>query len=224
MSLYLFLEYHFYRLQGIDHKWFNLKRGKMYLPLSPVISGNGRRLESREPQTEEVLKSILKPGMNVLEIGACMGEFTLLISKLIGNTGKCYSIEPFPKYARIFKMNIDANKLANVVHLPYAVGKGVGEISFSDDDNASYNGIKEIWDFAPLKKVTTERGDGKITKVPVVKISDLIHKEKLDIDFIFMDIEGRETLVFDDLYKHTPQISFLIFTLKAINAFTEIKP
>jgi FkbM family methyltransferase len=208
LGAYLFIEYRVYRMSGADSKWFNLKRGRMYLPLSPTVKGNSRRFEVREPYTEKVLRDHAKPGMTVFEIGAAMGEFTLVISKLIGEKGKCYTFEPFPKYVKYLTMNIAENNLKNVIHVNKAVGAKHGEIEFSLDDEASYTGIRSLWKFNPQRNFANTRSTGELLKVPVVPISDYINKENIDVDFLFMDIEGCETLVFEDMLANVPMDKF----------------
>lgn len=47
-----------------------------------------------EPEVDRILRKIIKPGYVCLEVGACCGEHTTLLSKLVGNKGKVISIEP----------------------------------------------------------------------------------------------------------------------------------
>lgn len=202
LTLFFWIEYHIYKARGIDHKWFNLKRGKMYLPLSPTFKDNRRRFGLREPYTEKILKRCLKPGMTVFEIGPCMGEFTLRIADYIEDSGHCYTFEPFPKYVDIMEKLIEGNDLKNVTLVPRAVGNGPGEVAFSSEDKGSVDAVNTMWNFKPKKKIDVKEKTGKITKVPILKISDFIKEKDLSVDFLFMDIEGCETLVFDDLFEN----------------------
>ena len=50
-----------------------------------------------EPGTTDFVKRILKKGMNVINIGANIGYFTLLAAKSVGPEGKVFAFEPFQK-------------------------------------------------------------------------------------------------------------------------------
>ena len=50
----------------------------------------------REIAETETVKKIVKPGMCILEIGANVGYYTILMGKLVGKNGKIYAYEPYP--------------------------------------------------------------------------------------------------------------------------------
>ncbi len=202
-ELYLRIEYLFYRLFGREDKVFQLKRGALILPLAPLLRMNDRRYELKEPYTDSVLHKILKPGMTVFEIGACEGYFTVLISKLIGEKGRCYSFEPMPKYADYLEKNIQLNSLTNVIQMRKAVGlKDSEPITFSDEDETSYRAISKLWNFSPLKSIDQSAGATARNRVEVISISQFMKEKNLRPDLIFIDVEGCETLVFDDLLRN----------------------
>src|SRR6185312_182451 len=49
-----------------------------------------------EPETRRVLAGIIKPGMVMLDIGAYVGQFTLVASRVAGDQLKILAIEPTP--------------------------------------------------------------------------------------------------------------------------------
>lgn len=68
-----------------------------------------------EPETRELFKGIIKPGMTVADVGAQVGYFTLLFARLVGANGKVLSWEPDPAIHPILRKNIEANNLARTV-------------------------------------------------------------------------------------------------------------
>ena len=50
-----------------------------------------------------ILKQNIYQGNTVLDIGANIGYYTLIMSKLVGSTGKVYAFEPEPKNFEILK-------------------------------------------------------------------------------------------------------------------------
>ncbi len=98
------------------------------LELGPV-SGEGLSLlqayEEYEPGTQWVFRKLLRPGMNVADLGAHVGFFTLLAAGLVGLAGRVYAFEPHPENFTILKKNISLNQCTNVL----AVGKAVSDRS-----------------------------------------------------------------------------------------------
>ena len=60
------------------------------------------RIEGRrEPETTATIKSLVRRGGKVLELGGCYGYFTILMAKCTGPGGKIVSIEGTPNNYRI---------------------------------------------------------------------------------------------------------------------------
>ena len=47
-----------------------------------------------EPETRELLLRLFRPGMVVLDVGANVGEYTLLAARSVGLNGKVHAFEP----------------------------------------------------------------------------------------------------------------------------------
>ena len=58
-----------------------------------------------EKETTELFKKIIKPGMTVIDIGAHIGYFTRLFSKLVGEKGKVFAFEADPINFSFLKRN-----------------------------------------------------------------------------------------------------------------------
>ena len=83
-----------------------------------------------EPMTTKVFKSILKEGMNAIDVGANIGYFTLLASKLVGVNGKVWAVEPEPHNLQCLLDNVALNKLTNVVAFEKAASDRNGKAVF----------------------------------------------------------------------------------------------
>lgn len=71
-----------------------------------------------------------KHGDVVIDVGAHIGRYTLLVSNLVGDRGKVVSFEPDRSNFRILSMNVGLNKLRNVTLLPFVAGEFDGETIF----------------------------------------------------------------------------------------------
>lgn len=60
------------------------------------------------------LKGCLRPGMVVIDIGANIGEVSLVSAKLVGALGRVWAFEPLNAIADKLQSNIDSNKLKQV--------------------------------------------------------------------------------------------------------------
>lgn len=68
-----------------------------------------------EPRETNLFKKIVRHGMTVIDLGANIGYYTLIASKLVGESGKVYAFEPEPDNFNILVKNININNLKNVV-------------------------------------------------------------------------------------------------------------
>jgi len=59
--------------------------------------------------------------MNVFDLGANFGWFTLVLSKTVGSSGRVYSFEADPSLVNILKENVKLNNFSNISILSFAV-------------------------------------------------------------------------------------------------------
>lgn len=147
-----------------------------------IYSGRYEREETK------LIGKLVKPGMTVMDIGANIGYFTLLMATLVGPKGRVHAFEPNPKVLYRLRRNISANPGLSdgriVVH-PVALGDKHGEADFycPVEGSEGVGGLKDI-KRAPLDN---------IFRVPVLTLDTLVEENGIGaIDFIKMDIEGGE--------------------------------
>jgi len=146
----------------------------------------------REPETTSIIKSLLRPGDKVLEIGGCYGYFTMLMANAVTHSGKVVSIESLPKNYEIQKTNIQQNDFKNIECYNRFIGK-VGEIvEFDINDESNSQGISNI---------NNSRIDENISKISVkcINIADFLNEIEFAPTYIFMDIEGFEVEAIEQL-------------------------
>ncbi len=73
-------------------------------------------LEDRawEPVETEALRQELRRGDVVVDVGANIGYYTILASRLVGEGGKVYAFEPEPDNFAMLQKNLKANGCTNV--------------------------------------------------------------------------------------------------------------
>ncbi len=154
---------------------------KIYVDQNDHAVGAAMGLVQYEPHVTAIFKQYVKPGMQVLDIGANIGYFSLLAASLVGETGKVFSVEPNPENCKLLEASKKSNSYTQISVLQFAAGRASGLLSL----NTSYsNGTTSTLsdDIALLQASRT---------VPAMKLDDYKGLDG-DVDFIKIDIEGAE--------------------------------
>lgn len=139
---------------------------------------------SYEKETVVLFKKIIKPGTVIMDIGAHIGYFTRLFSKLTGPKGMVYAFEADPENFQLLKRN--TNHLKNVKIYQLAITDQFGAIDFYHYDEKT--GCNSILSNAPVafqkRKITVSASD----------LDTILKTEGVNrVDLIKMDIEGGES-------------------------------
>ena len=122
----------------------------------------------------------LSAGMVVLDVGANVGCFAMLASKIVGENGRVIAIEAIEENFTCLQKTLDANRLTNVVPLRLAVGEKDGEIAIS------------LSQLSGNHSAVFRRSDVSVT-VPMRSLDSIVRQLALHrIDFIKVDVEGME--------------------------------
>lgn len=166
-------------IPGLDFKIRLIKRDKHF---SPVVAA----LRLWEPAVTRTLVRLVKPGDVVFDVGAYLGWYTIIASKLVSN-GAVFSFEPNPLVFNVLKENVELNHLQNVKLFNVALSDHTGSdiLSFS-----SSNLLSAI--------VSVKKGSNNLRNFPV----DLMTLEKVansntvgSIRLLKIDVEGHEPSV-----------------------------
>lgn len=139
-------------------------------------------------------EDVLAPGMTAFDVGANMGLYTLLMAKLVGQTGIVHSFEPEPDNFGRLGVNVALNGCANVKARQTAVFSASGRRPLSVYErrlNAWHSlGAPALADpFRPgalATPVTT-------VEVETVALDDYCREEEVArIDVLKIDVEGAE--------------------------------
>lgn len=148
------------------------------------VCGSLRDSRDYEAAVTSIVKKVLSPGMSFVDIGANIGYFTLLASRLVGETGKVFAVEPYPYNLKLLNLNLMLNACSNVEVLPFALAEKKGFLNYDDSAGNSGNVFAlEANLEAMLESVL----------VYSVRLDDVLASAK-PIDLIKMDIEGAEYL------------------------------
>jgi len=130
-----------------------------------------------------LLPDKIKEGDTVVDVGANIGYYTILFSKLVGDMGRVFAFEPDPVNFAILKKNIALNNCANVVLEQKAVSNKSGKLTlYINDEN---RGDHRIYDSGDERKTV---------EIEVTRLDDYV---KSPINFLKMDVQGAEIFVLE---------------------------
>lgn len=170
--------------------------------LANVVDGPLMFLDTRDPVNVAIMvlgywedwisktfRSVVKPGMTVLDIGAHHGYFSLLAGMLVGPTGVVHAFEPNPFHHKNFLKSVSLNGMYGRVKLnKVLLSNETGEIEIATcgegGTSIQFLGLEEI------------NGVTKMT-VPQGALTDYLPSLKADV--IKIDIDGAEPLIMDSL-------------------------
>lgn len=164
-------------------------------------------LEEQQDWFEDEIKfvrQLIKPGMQIIDIGANYGCYALTMAKLTGAEGRLWAFEPCSSTADHLQQSIDANGLDHIELIRAALSNRQGEATLSTQDNAELNSL------------SNDIGGTGSETVPLYRLDDCIRNYGWkDIDFLKLDAEGEEIRILEGGEKFFQTFSPLVmFELK----------
>ena len=148
-------------------------RGKRWI----VGSGtHGCWLGTYEYDKVRVFERCVRPGDVVYDVGAHVGNYTLLASELVGPAGRVFAFEPLPRNLRFLREHVRLNKAANVTIVDAAVAGREGKAFMSKGASSSEGRL----------------GPAGEIEVRTVGLDELVSEGLPAPKCIKMDIEGGE--------------------------------
>ena len=140
-----------------------------------------------EPNVTAAFRRLLGPGDVCLDVGAHIGYFTLLASRLVGPDGHVYAFEPSPRNYRALCANLARNGVENVTALQLAAGSSGGTAVLHEGPGTNTGR-------ATLNPITAELGrqrDQVVVEVTPV-LARVATDELARVRVVKIDVEGSE--------------------------------
>lgn len=154
------------------------------------LRGSPWQCSPREVEEQTVMRKFVRSGDTVFDIGANIGLHTVLLSKLVGPSGKLFVFEPNAELLKPLRDTV--SKLRNAALHPFALSdtNGISNLFVVEDDHS----------LASLSNWTSNSpADLAIHTVgcEMRRMDDLVANASLPRpDFIKCDVEGAELKVF----------------------------
>jgi FkbM family methyltransferase len=143
-----------------------------------------------EWETYHFLESWLKPGMTVIDVGANVGQYSLLASAGVGAGGRVRALEPHPGLYAVLCRNLRRARCANAVAHPLALGAADErrDLFLHRIDNVGASAFRPLDPSRP----------GPSVRVAATTLDAYVEAEGLrQVDLVKIDVEGAELEVLD---------------------------
>ncbi len=140
----------------------------------------------------------IKPDMQVLNIGANAGLYSIIASKLVGPSGTVHAFEPSSQNFALLRENIELNGCLNVVANNFALANFQGQLTLNRD--ALHPTCDGHFFVRSLSETSSDALD-IIEVIPCTTLDAYWHEacggNTSPVDFIVIDVEGAELSVFE---------------------------
>lgn len=195
-----------------------------------------------EPLGTELTRNLVKPGDTVFDIGANIGYYTILFSKIVGPKGRVIAFEPTHFYRNILDKNVRQNQADNVEIIPYGLSDHMDhrEIAIGNS-SATMHWSEEIppssCEIIQLKSLDTTIEDLNINSLAFIKVDIDGHEPfflrgalktiKLYSPVILMEISHENYLESGitawNFYHELKEIGFNIYSEKTRKQYCDLK-
>jgi FkbM family methyltransferase len=159
--------------------------GQMLLDTNDRLARRIRCEEAFEPAVRCEMERIASRRVNVIDIGANIGYYTILTSRLIGPGKQVFSFEPQPGVVSKLRRNIEASGLPNVTVFPFALSDVAGRVPF----HVPHQGAESHGSFYANGRFRVM----KIVDVETRRLDDVWQQlGSPEIGLVKMDAEGAE--------------------------------
>ena len=138
----------------------------------------GLRSGSYEPHLTAVFERLCSPGMTVVDVGANVGYFSMLASRLVGPTGTVIAVEPSSDNCRLLLSSLRDQAITNVDLLPVACDAETGWAYYSSHVGSN-GGLIDDRDLLARPGVV----------VPTFRLDGLVEGP---VGLLKLDVEGAE--------------------------------
>jgi len=132
----------------------------------------------------EFVSQYLQPGNTVMDIGANIGLFAVVMGRTIGQGGEVIAFDPVPTNIVRLKSNLSENGISAEAVYELALGSVNAQMELKMSDDTAY---------PSMHKVEYGFGNGQVIQVNVKRLDDVWHERgRPMISFVKMDVEGAE--------------------------------
>lgn len=160
--------------------------------------------------TNFLMNEVVEEGMTIVEVGANIGYYTVLMASKIGPSGKLYSFEANPTVFDVLYQNMAVNGLLDRVTLVNKAASAKNEM-LDFYTLKRYQGSSSVVQFSE-KFASHYRDEVELLKVEAVALDEFLPPSHHRVDLLKMDAEGSEALIYrgmKSIISQNPQIKIV---------------
>ncbi|MFN0058915.1 MAG: FkbM family methyltransferase [Planctomycetota bacterium] len=168
--------------------WATITGGaRALVPLDDYIGRAMYFVGDLDRKVSWVCKRIVRPGDNVVDIGANLGLIALQLARLVGPSGRVHAFEPIPQLLGLLEQSIVRNGLRNIHLHRVALGAEDGELELWVPEHHAGRAS-----FVRMGNATSK------IRVPIKRLAEFSTQPGMDaIRLLKIDVEGFEPQVFN---------------------------
>jgi FkbM family methyltransferase len=162
-----------------------------------------------EPNLTAFVQQRVRPGDVVVDVGANVGYFTLLASRLVGDAGRVVAIEASPRVFGLLNRNIALTGARNVRAINVAVSDRHGSLPIyaGPPDNVGATSVRDDWYGGGRERFEAT--------VPAAPLASLLEPDELQrVRLLKIDVEGAELPVvlnlLDTMHEFGPDMDIVV--------------
>jgi FkbM family methyltransferase len=132
-----------------------------------------------EPMLVEWIRSHVKPGTTVIDVGAHIGFLSVVLSRAVGPSGHVIALEPALENIRYLRTNLERNRARNVRVEVLAADSHTGKRAFNITGSTDSHGFYDH----PLTPTMS------VIEVETISLDELVTSP---VELIKIDVEGAE--------------------------------
>lgn len=155
------------------------------------------RRGERELEQKLILERELRAGMRVLDLGANIGYYTVMMARLVGQRGRVYAVEPIARNFDLLSRNVSRNAIADRTELQQiAIAGEDGEKPLWISERSNWHSFHPpaVDASVPWKRKYHRTMVGQV-RVATRSLAGYL-AERPPVDLLRMDLEGYETEIF----------------------------
>lgn len=153
----------------------------------------------QEFETTSWLRSVVREGMTVIDVGANVGQMTLEMAVLVGPRGRVFAIEPGEGNLEYLREHVQGNGLSDRVEVIAAACAEVdgGEVTFFIGSTDGVSSVGSGHNIVGAEAITKQGANLHVrqVRVPRVSIDGMCARLGIRPAVIKIDVEGAELLV-----------------------------
>jgi len=143
---------------------------------------------ARERRATEIMQDFIEPDDVILELGANIGYYVCMESRILSDQGYIYAVEPSPENVALLKANIALNQVKQVEVFNMAMSDKTGTAKLFMGPACNLHSLVD----------RSDKSERDFIEVQTDSVDHFLEGKK-PITFLRMDVEGYETIILDGM-------------------------